>query len=421
MAIARLYPAPIAGTIAAPPSKSAAHRALVCAALAGGGQVSGVAPSADMRATLLAAAALGAHVRQEGDTVTVLDRRAPAGAVTVDCLESGSTLRFFLPVFAALGIPATFTGQGRLPRRPLGVYGDCLPAHGARLSGADGLPLTVEGRLTGGVYRLPGDVSSQFISGLLFALPLCAADSDIVLTTPLESAAYINLTIAALTRAGVTVSRTPQGWHVPGGQRYRPAAVAVEGDWSQAAFPLAMGALGGRVTVTGLDPASVQGDRAVVGLLRGFGAPVTVEGGCITCEKAPLHGQRIDAAQIPDLVPILAVLGALAQGETQIENAGRLRLKESDRLAAMADCLTQLGARVVEGPEALRLTGTPMLTGGRVPGYNDHRIVMSLAAACTACRGPLEITDADSVRKSWPDFFAAYRALGGIANVLDDR
>ncbi len=428
----RVSPSKIQGEIAPPPSKSAAHRALLCAALAGGGEVRGVLESEDMRATVGALPALGAQPAWTGETVALSPSALPApsgGAVTVDCGESGSTLRFLIPLFAAKGVPAVFTGRGRLPERPLGVYAGCLPPHGVTLEGplpseggGKSLPLRVSGKLQAGCFSLPGDVSSQFITGLLLALPLCGGESEIRLTTPLESAAYVTMTVEAMARAGVRVETAAAGWRIPGGQRYRPHTETVEGDWSQAAFLLAAGALGGEVRLTGLDPASSQGDREALAIFRRFGASVeeTAEG--ILCRRAPLHGIDIDASQIPDLVPVLAVTAAFAQGTTRITGAARLRLKESDRLAAVTRCLRLLGGRVEEHPDGLTIWGQPRLPGGAaVPGYNDHRIVMSMAVAALGCEKPVTITGAGSVRKSWPAFFTDFQRIGGDVHGLEYR
>ena len=423
MSLAVISPSVIRGTLTPPPSKSAAHRLLIAAALAGEGRVRGLSLSADMEATLRAVRGLGVSVRLDGDAACF----APAppssspSPLPVDCGESGSTLRFLIPLYAARGIPAVFTGHGRLPERPLGVYADCLPPHGVTLSAASGLPLTVTGRLTGGDFALPGDVSSQVITGLLFALPLCREDSRIRLTTPLESAGYVDMTLQVLRQAGIRVEPLEDGWFIPGSQTYRPLDTAVESDWSQAAFLLAAGALGGEVTLTGLNPASAQGDREALSLFRRFGAAVEEAPGRIVCRKAPLHGIDIDAAQIPDLVPVLAVTAALADGVTHITGAARLRLKESDRLAAVADGIRRLGGRVEEGPDSLTITGVSRLAGGRAEGYNDHRIVMALSMAALGCEAPVTVTDAQSVAKSWPAFFEDYRAIGGTAHVIDHR
>ncbi len=423
MFLAVISPSVIRGTLTPPPSKSAAHRLLIAAALAGEGRVRGLSLSADMEATLRAVRGLGVSVRLDGDAAcfSPAPPSSSPSPLPVDCGESGSTLRFLIPLYAARGIPAVFTGHGRLPQRPLGVYADCLPPHGVTLSAASGLPLTVTGRLTGGDFALPGDVSSQFITGLLFALPLCREDSRIRLTTPLESAGYVDMTLQVLRQAGIRVEPLEDGWFIPGSQTYRPLDTAVESDWSQAAFLLAAGALGGEVTLTGLNPASAQGDREALSLFRRFGAAVEEAPGRIVCRKAPLHGIDIDAAQIPDLVPVLAVTAALADGVTHITGAARLRLKESDRLAAVADGIRRLGGRVEEGPDSLTITGVSRLAGGRAEGYNDHRIVMALSMAALGCEAPVTVTDAQSVAKSWPAFFEDYRAIGGTAHVIDHR
>lgn len=430
MSIAQVHPSRIHGTLTPPPSKSAAHRALIAAALAGSGVIRRLQLSADMQATLRAVSGLGCAVRLEpapDGTVTAYFAPAPpaesASPYPVDCAESGSTLRFLIPLYAAKGIASVFTGTGRLPDRPLGVYTACLPAHGVTLSSPaeKRLPLALSGQLTGGVFSLPGDVSSQFITGLLFALPLCPEDSVLRLTTPLESAGYVDMTLATLRRAGIRVDVLPDGWRIPGGQRYQPMDWTVESDWSQAAFLFAAGVLGGEVCLKGLDEQSSQGDKEALALFRRFGADIRQKGSAFFCHQAPLHGIDIDASQIPDLVPILAVTASLAQGITRITGAARLRLKESDRLAAVTEGLRILGGQVEEGPDHLIITGVPALRGGAVSGYNDHRMVMSFAVAALGCREPVIISDAQSVSKSWPTFFEEYRAIGGTAYVIDHR
>lgn len=405
-------PAPVHGTGQVPPSKSAAHRALIAAALAGEGQVTGVQPSADMEATMDGVAGLGVSVRLAGETVRFAPAAVPDAPV-VDCRESGSTLRFLIPLYGVKGIPATFVGRGRLPQRPLGVYSDCLPPHGLTLNSSGGLPLTLYGRLEAGEYAVPGNISSQFLTGLLFALPLCRGDSLLRLTTPLESAGYVEMTLRTLHQSGIVVYHRPEGWVIPGGQTYTPRCYTVEKDWSQAAFFLAAGAIAGQVRLRGLDMASAQGDKAIVSLLRQFGASITEDADGLLCQKAKMKGTAIDAAQIPDLVPILSVVGAFAEGETHIFNAERLRIKESDRLLAIADGLRRIGANVKEEPDGLRIQGGRPLRGGYVQGYNDHRIVMSMAVAALGCVHAVTVTQAESVNKSWPDFFSDFRAIGG--------
>lgn len=413
MSTVTCLPGPVHGSGLVPPSKSAAHRALIAAALAGSGRVEGVLPSADMAATLEGVAGWGVSVRKEGDTAVFAHAAVPEAPV-VDCRESGSTLRFLIPLFGVKGIPATFVGRGRLPQRPLGVYAECLPAHGLHLyNPGGGLPLTLSGRLEAGDYAVPGNISSQFLTGLLFALPLCREDSVLRLTTPLESAGYVEMTLRTLRQAGVVILPRTDGWDIPGGQAYTPQSYRVDKDWSQAAFFLAAGAIAGQVRLRGLDPEAAQGDKAIVSLLRRFGADIVEESDGLLCRKAPLTGIPIDAAQIPDLVPILAVVAAYAQGETHIYNAGRLRIKESDRLAAVADGLRRIGADITEEPDGLLIRGGFPLRGGFVQGYNDHRIVMSMAVAALGSIHAVTVTDADSVGKSWPTFFKDFHGIGG--------
>ncbi len=414
MSEVRVGAARLCAQAVAPPSKSAAHRALIAAALSGESCVRGILPSEDMEATLRCVEALGIAFEKHGTTVR-FSGEACAPSATADCGESGSTLRFFIPIFAALGVNATFIGHGRLPSRPLTVYEQVLPAHGVQwaVPSADGGIVTVEGRLHGGCYEVAGDVSSQFITGLLMALPLCEEDSEVVLTSPLQSVGYVEMTLDILKEAGVTVTKTADGYAVPGGQAYHLHDHTVEGDWSQAAFLLTAGALSGEVCVKGLRRDSIQGDRRIERLLNDMGAAIRWDGDILRCRRAPLHAVEADVSDIPDLVPILSVAASVASGETRWYNAARLRLKESDRLRTTAAMLEALGVTVTEEEDTLRIVGGT-LHGGRVDGANDHRIVMAAAVAALAADGEVVITDRDSVCKSWPSFFEEYRAMGGV-------
>ncbi len=416
MASVKVKAAAAHGVFAAPPSKSAAHRALIAAALSGDSRIRGISQSEDMLATLACLTALGAVYDRQGDTVIFCAERG-AGAAVADCGESGSTLRFFVPIFAAMGKSVTFVGRGRMPQRPMTVYEECLPSHGVTLSrpSIDGGIVTVSGKLRGGRYEVAGDVSSQFITGLLFALPLCEEDSEIVLTTPLQSGDYVTLTIDILQQAGIAVEKTADGFAVKGGQHYRLQEHTVEGDWSQAAFLLAAGALGGDITVTNLRLDSKQGDKRIVSLLADMGADIVCEGETVRCRKSALAGIEADVADVPDLVPILSVTAAAAQGSSRWHNAARLRMKESDRLSSTAGLLRALGGCCEEQADALVIDGVP-LHGGTVCGENDHRIVMSGAVASLLIDGEVILTDAHSVAKSWPDFFETYKAWGGTVN-----
>lgn len=403
------------GTISAPPSKSDVHRAVICAALSGGVcSISPVALSEDVKATIGCVEALGAKTALKDNVLTVDGRKIfKSKEAELDCRESGSTLRFLIPVAAAGGVSAVFTGAGRLPERPIGVYTDALPEKGVTCQTEGGLPLQISGKLQSGVFKIPGNVSSQFITGLLFALPLLDGDSDIVLTSPIQSAGYINMTIRTMSKFGIEVDMTDKGWHVRGKQHYIPTDYTTDGDWSQAAFFLVAGAVGGEVTVQGANIDSSQGDRRIAALLREFGAEVIQDGGSITVKKAPMRAIEISAAQIPDLVPVLAVCACFAEGTTRITDAERLRIKESDRLKTTAALLNSLGGKVKELPDGLEITGVKQLKGAAVDGCNDHRIVMSAAVCAAGCEGGITCSDAWSVNKSYPDFYDDYAKIGG--------
>ena len=403
MASVKIFPSVLNGNILVPPSKSAAHRAAICSALAGGSApFEGESFSDDITATCRAMRAI----------------RAGGESIRIDCGESGSTLRFLIPVTAALGLKAEFTGRGRLPERPIGVYLDCLPRHGVLCKTEGGLPLAISGQLTPGEFVLPGNVSSQFITGLLLALPLLDGDSELILSSPLESAGYVDMTIDTMHEFGITVQRTEKGWNIPGRQKYRPCDYQVERDWSQAAFFLAAGALGGNIRLECLNRNSSQGDRAAERLFRAFGAKVEWTGNVLSAAPKELNGIEIDASQIPDLVPVLAATAALCRGRTRIFNAQRLRIKESDRLSAMAGGLTRLGGHVTQTDDGLIIDGVDRLHGGEVDGCNDHRIVMALSIAALRSEGCVTISDAQSIQKSYPAFFEDYNRLGGKANVV---
>lgn len=406
---------PPSGVLAAPPSKSMAHRAVLCAALADGeSRLTGLAHSQDIDATLAAAAALGAQV-EAGEGWARIAGAAPlqAPAAPVDCCESGSTLRFLIPLAALTGRPVAFTGRGRLMQRPQSVYQELFASQGLRFE-QEGDTLTVAGPLRPGCFSLAGDVSSQFISGLLFALPLLDGDSRLRLKPPVESRSYIEMTRAAQSRFGVASAWLDEyTLAVPGGQAYRPRDMAIEGDWSQAAFPAALGVLAGDVTVTGLEPGTLQGDAVILDILRRCGGRAEAVPGGVRFQKSALHGTKIDLADCPDLGPILMALGLLCEGETVIANAGRLRLKESDRIAAMEQELRKLGGQIESDGGTVTIRRSALhAPAGPLWGHNDHRVVMSLTVLAAAAGLPVQIDGAEAVAKSWPGFFAAVRQLG---------
>jgi 3-phosphoshikimate 1-carboxyvinyltransferase len=330
--------------------------------------------------------------------------------MTLDCHESGTTLRLMIPVVSALGVSATFTGQGRLPQRPLQEYRAIFAGHGVDLifPPEGSLPVSVRGQLTPGLFQVPGHVSSQYLSGLLLALPLLDGDSEIVLTSPLESAPYVEMTRRTLGEFGVMVQTTPTGYQVAGRQRFLPVDYTVEKDYSQAAFWLVANYLGSEIKLSGLSDHSAQGDRAILPILASLAKHQP--------QDLPFI---IDAAQIPDLVPILAVAASLTPGQTRIVNGARLRLKESDRLAVTADVLQAIGARIRVEDDSLIIDGQTELPGGQADSHGDHRIAMALAIAALKTAKGVTITHAEAVRKSYPEFFAEYSRLGGICHELN--
>lgn len=414
-----LAPGERSGSVVIPASKSQAHRLLICAALGDRETVIECGgTSADIEATARCLAALGAGIsRDEAGRFHVKPvRSVPEGICELRCGESGSTLRFLLPAAGALGARAVFRMEGRLPERPLSPLDEVLTEHGMTIR-QDGANLFCEGSLTPGRYEIGGGVSSQYISGLLMALPRLDGDSRLEVTGKLESAGYVAMTEAALRLAGIRFDRTGQSSFIPGGQRCSlPETCRVEGDWSNAAFFLCMGALSHEgVTVYGLDPASPQGDRAVLDILRRFGACVSENGGAVTGRRAPMRGIEIDAAPIPDLIPVLSVVAAAAGGETHIINAGRLRLKESDRLESTARLLRDLGGSVEELESGLIINGGRTLAGGTAETFRDHRIAMSAAVAACICAGSVTVTDSGCVAKSYPRFWDDLGQLHGGA------
>ena len=405
----KIYPSKLIGTVNAPSSKSYSHRMIIAAALADGiSEISNVTDSNDITVTSQAMEALGANVLSDGGTYTVRGIKTPAAKADIDCGESGSTLRFIIPVAAALGTTATLNGHAKLPQRPITPYTREFPKKGVTFEPQSGLPITITGRLRAGEYNLEGDVSSQFITGLMLALPLCEEDSAIKLMSPLQSKPYADMTIAALKKFGVDIREMNLDglplYLIKGGQKYKPCRIAVEGDYSQAAFFFTANALGSEINVTNLDPDSVQGDKEILNIIASCGK-----------EMNPFTA---DAGNIPDLVPILAVLGSVTKGQSKIINGARLKIKESDRLVCVANALNAIGGKVTAGDDFLTMDHIDHFTGGEVDSCKDHRIVMAAAIAATASTAPVIIHGAENVNKSYPRFFDDFKSLGGQFEVL---
>lgn len=411
----------LAGAVTPPPSKSQAHRLLICAALgASPAKVACDSLNDDLRATMDSLNALGASIAYADGAFDVVPVTCRKGG-ELPCGESGSTLRFLLPIVAALGAEATLTGKGKLPQRPMQPLCEALTAHGVQIiehCGDAHLPLTCKGQLTGGDYSLAGDISSQYFTGLLFALPLLSSPSTLNIIGELTSASYVGMTLDALRLSGVTVERHENGFYIPAPQRYNlPARMRVEGDWSAAAFWLVAGVIGRNpVTVCGMNADSLQGDSYIIEHLRRMGGDIRIEGDKITAYPSQLHAAELDCVDTPDLVPILSVAAAAAQGTTLFTHVGRLRYKESDRLAAMQTLLHSFGISSQIGEDTYTVTGGDAVATEAVDSFGDHRIAMSAAVLSTVARGETIIKGAECVAKSYPLFFEDFAALGGKAD-----
>lgn len=406
--IKTIKPGQRSGSVRVPSSKSQAHRALIVAALAEDETdiiCDGI--SRDIEATVNCLNALGARINIHGGVISVFPiRKVPGGVCRLECGESGSTLRFMLPLVGALGASAEFFPKGRLIERPLAPLDGELIRHGMKIEKTD-KTIACSGRLTGGEYTLAGNVSSQYISGLLMALPVVGEDSSLTVTGDVQSENYIKMTEDVLNISGIRYDKSGWRYTIPGYQKPNlPGRFTVEGDFSSASFFLCMGAFSEKgITVSGLNPSSNQGDKRIIKLLSEFGANIAPCAEGITVSKGNLRGITIDASQIPDIIPPICVVAAAAEGVTNIINAGRLRIKESDRIATTCALINSLGGDARELPEGIVITGTGGLKGGIVDSCNDHRIAMSAALAASICKKDVIINGAECVAKSYPRFW----------------
>ena len=410
-----IRPGKLSGSIAAIPSKSAAHRYLICAALAD--KVSRLrlsASSEDIDATISCLRALGAEIKADGDVLSVLPIKNTPRDPLLLCGESGSTLRFLAPVVCALG-GGTFKMKGRLPDRPMDELNRALISGGVAVDKTRDT-ISYRGKLKGGEFSIPGNVSSQYVTGLLLALPLCGG-GKVTLTSSLESAPYVDVTLEAMSRFGIDVVKDGDSFTVGDGASYRSADVCVPGDWSNAAFWLSCG-----VGVTGLDPESPQGDKEILEILSRMGAGVDVSRGEVKADIVSLRGIELDAKEIPDLVPVVSVLCGIASGRSVIRNISRLRAKESDRVGSVCEMLGALGAETKTDDDSITIIGRAgKLRGGRVDSHNDHRIAMAAAVAANYAESPVTVAGAEAVGKSYPGFWDDHKKLGGAADVEHDR
>lgn len=414
----KIIPKKLKGEINIPPSKSMAHRAVICASLSKGiSIIENIEFSDDIIATIEGMKALGADIKLEENKLIINGEGIfKKHLSTIDCNESGSTLRFLVPLSLVRENDVRFIGRGNLGRRPLDTYYEIFQRENILYSQKQGeLDLRVKGRLKGGLFKIKGNISSQFITGLLFTLPLLNDNSRIIVTTTLESKAYVDLTISMMKKFGVIVENIDyKEFIIRGNQEYKPFNYRIEGDYSQAAFYLCADALGSDISCNNLDLNSLQGDKECIEILQRMGAELDISsmkilGNC-------LNATVIDAAQCPDIIPVLTVVSALSKGETRIINGERLRIKECDRLKAITSELNKLGANIKELSDGLIINGVEAFKGGEVFSHNDHRIAMSLAIASTRCSEPMILEAPECVKKSYPSFWEDFRKIGGIVN-----
>lgn len=400
----KINPTKLKGYVKIPASKSIAHRMLICSALANGKSIIGnINYSKDIEATINAMKALGAEIFTDKNNAEINGIVHIPEKSVIDCNESGSTLRFIIPVATALGVKTEFHGRGRLPQRPIDIYTRELTKHGITFDYNNTMPFTVSGQLSNGIYEIEGNVSSQFITGLLFALPLLNGDSEIVMTSHLESRPYVDITIDVLKKFGIIIEETEKGFHIKGNQTYKAYSGNVEGDFSQAAFFYVANSLGSSIILGNLNTNSVQGDKKIIEIIN-----QTEQNGFFNA----------DCSDIPDLVPVLAVLASFGKKTSTIYNAERLKIKESNRLETTAELINNLGGDVKITNDGLIIRPTNNMHGGTIESFGDHRIVMAGAVMATALKEELIINGAEAVTKSYPDFFEDYKKLGGNVNVI---
>lgn len=416
-----IKPSKLNGIIKAPPSKSLSHRAIICASLCKDGNgsiIDNVILSEDIKATIDGMRELGAEIKvvegvNETYSIHVRGERNNIEKAKINCRESGSTLRFLIPLGLMLSEECTFTGSGKLVERPLDIYYKIFEEKKVKYTTNDGiLPLSVSGSLKSGNYKISGNISSQFISGLLFALPLTEYDSTIKITDTMESKGYVDLTLEILNKFNISIeNKNYEEFKIKGNSKYSSTNYTVEGDLSQAAFFLVAKEIGNSVNCTGINPNTMQGDKEILNVINKFNH----------IEINSKDEIVIDASQIPDLVPILTVLASLKEGKTtRIIKAERLRIKESDRLKAICSEMNKLGANIKELDDGLLIEGLSSLKGGAtVNSWNDHRIAMSIAIAATKCEKEIILENYTAVNKSYPQFWNDYKSLGGDIDELN--
>lgn len=403
------------GVVNVPSSKSLTHRAIIAASLACGESIiSNVSYSKDIDATIKAMESLGASIRKDNDTLYIKGCYPKCVNNVIDCSESGSTTRFLIPLSILTKTKMTIIGHNKLIDRPLDPYFEIFIQDNISYSKEEHyLPLTVNGEFKGGRYKIRGDVSSQFITGLLFTLPLIENDSIIEITTKLESKSYIDLTLDILAKFGINITFKDNCYYIKGMQSYKPYNYTVEGDFSQAAFFLVADALGSNVRLKNLNPNSLQGDKAILDDLKRFGANIVYENNLYSVTSSNYNALDIDVSNTPDLGPILCVLLNSVKGTSRLVNAERLRIKECDRITCVKAELNKIGFNIEETKDSMIINGTTIVKSGIVDSHNDHRLVMAFSVAATISDSDIVITNAEAINKSYPKFFEDFKQLGG--------
>lgn len=413
-----ITPNRLIGDVIIPPSKSLSHRAIIAASLADGvSKISNIMYSNDIIATINAMRALGASIEEYEDYLIIKGSKVKRVNDVIDANESGSTIRFMIPIALTINEPITFVGKNNLVKRPLDTFFNIFDEQEIEYEhGEDYLPLKVYQGLKSGVYHVRGDISSQFITGLLYALPLLDGDSEIYVTTNMESKGYIDLTLDVLKQFGIEIiNNNYQLFKIKGNQQYKPYDYMVEGDYSQAAFFLVADALGANINLLAMNENSHQGDKKIIDDIKSLGYDVEFKNNYLLSRFNDNNkGNVIDFSQSPDLGPALAVLASLTKGKTEFINAGRLRIKECDRITCVKEELNKLGAKIEELEDGMIINGVDTLNGGTVDSHNDHRLVMAFAMATLKMNGKIKILNANAVSKSFPNFFKVFEKIGGI-------
>lgn len=417
-----IKPKKLSGDVIVPPSKSLSHRAIIAASLAEGKSIiSNVLFSKDILATIDSMRACGATIIEHEDSLEITGSKVKRVRDVIDANESGSTIRFMIPIALVCDEKITFTGKNNLVKRPLDTFFEIFDMQNISYSrGEDYLPLEVKGGLKPATFKIRGDISSQFITGLLYALPLLDGDSVIEITTNLESKGYVDLTLDILKKFGIRIENYDyKKFVVYGNQKFIPCDYTIEGDFSQSAFFLVANTLGADITLHAMNPESHQGDKKIIQDILDMGGKITFDKEKLKAYPAKTKGCVIDFAQSPDLGPALSVLASVSSGATEFIHAARLRIKECDRISCMKEELEKLGAQIVENPEGMTIVGVEKLNGGVVDSHNDHRVAMALAMASLKMKEPLKILNAQCVTKSFPNFWEVFKSIGGNVSYED--